>query len=79
MKNPIYPFELRKTGVTGTVVVEFIVDASGRVTEARAISSPHPDLSKAAVAAILQAEYKPGIRKGKPVATRMQVPLTFDL
>ena len=38
--RPEYPAELRKAGVTGEVVVEFIVDATGAVRNARAVRSP---------------------------------------
>ena len=38
--RPEYPAELRKAGVTGEVVVEFIVDATGAVHNARAVRPP---------------------------------------
>ena len=37
--RPQYPFELRRTGTGGEVVVEFVVDANGEVREARAVRS----------------------------------------
>ncbi len=37
--RPQYPFELRRAGVTGTVVVDFVVDQNGDVQNARALKS----------------------------------------
>jgi protein TonB len=77
MQNPVYPSALLRQGIGGVVVVEFLVGLDGRVVEARAIRSPHDELSKAAVAAILRSEYRPAIKDGKPTTALMQVPITF--
>ncbi len=37
--RPQYPFELRRAGVTGTVVVDFVVDRNGDVQNAHAVKS----------------------------------------
>ena len=79
MVNPVYPYELAKSKIKGDVLVEFIVSSSGQVVEAHAVSSPHPAMAKAAVEAILHSEFRPGTRAGKPTATKMRVPFTFDL
>ncbi|HWA11125.1 MAG TPA: TonB family protein [Opitutaceae bacterium] len=79
MQNPIYPFESRRKKVEGVVLVELVVGKNGKVVEAHAISSPDPLLSQAAVTALLQAEFRPAMRAGVPVAVRIQVPITFDL
>lgn len=79
MQNPVYPFELRRQGITGTVVVEFIVGTDGKVRDAYAVTSPHEGLSKAAVAAILGSKYRPALKNGKPAAVKMQVPISFSL
>jgi protein TonB len=79
MQNPVYPFEMRRARITGEVLVEFTVDIDGKVKDARAISSPHPELSKAAIEAMYRSEYRPGTKAGKPAAVRMRVPIKFDL
>lgn len=51
--QPDYPMEAQLAGQTGTVVVRFTVDASGRVSAAQAVSpSPWPLLNQAAVRSI---------------------------
>jgi TonB family protein len=79
LRNPDYPYELRSKNLKGEVLVEFIVGPDGKVVEAHAVQSPDPRLSKAAVDAVLQSEFRPGMRAGRPVATRMSMPITFDL
>ena len=55
--NPEYPAEVRVRGVQGVVVVEVTIEiASGKVTEARAISG-HELLREAAVAAVKKWTY----------------------
>jgi len=76
---PTYPFDLRRAGVSGTVVVDFIVGTDGNVYRAYAVRSTNPQLAQAAVAAIEKWKYRPGIRHGKAVNTHLQVPITFDL
>ena len=49
--RPQYPAALRALGVTGTVVVEFIVDASGNVANAHAVQTTLSDKKSAAVEA----------------------------
>jgi len=37
--QPQYPFEMRRGGIAGEVLVKFMVDANGAVREARAVRS----------------------------------------
>jgi len=79
MRNPVYPYELRKKNIEGEVVVEFVIDRDGKVVEAHAVQSPDPRLSTLAVDAIMQAEFRPAMRAGKPTTARMRLPITFEL
>jgi protein TonB len=76
---PNYPLELRKAGITGDALVELIVSSSGETVEVHAVSASHPLFAAAAVEAVRRCKYEPGYKFGKPVNTRMQVPLHFDL
>jgi protein TonB len=77
--RPNYPFELRRDGISGQVVVDFIVDASGRVQNAFAASSSHRDFEPAAVQAVSKWQFRAGRRGGSAVNTHMQVPIVFTL
>ena len=75
---PNYPFEMFRAGVSGKVLVRFIVDTSGQVRNAYAVSATRREFADEAVRAVLQWKYKPGRRSGVIVNTRMQIPLTFS-
>lgn len=77
--KPVYPSSLRAKGIKGTVLVEFIVDAEGKVATAKAIQSPNDEFSKAAEEAVLKWKFVPGMHDGKNVPTRLRVPVMFDL
>lgn len=77
--RPQYPFDLRKANITGQVIVEFIVTTKGDVVNAFALRFTHPGFAPAAVAAVLKWKFKPGIKNGRPVNTRLQVPIVFTL
>jgi TonB family protein len=77
--RPDYPLELRRAGISGAVTVEFIVGITGDVREAFAVKSTQRDFEGAAVAAVLQWKFKPGMRQGVPVNTRLLVPIVFSL
>ncbi|PYS97004.1 MAG: hypothetical protein DMF65_12400, partial [Acidobacteria bacterium] len=64
---PAYPMAARSAGVSGTVVVEVLIDERGKVTQARAVSG-HPMLQQAAVNAAKLARFTPTLLNGQPVA-----------
>ena len=77
--QPQYPFEMRRAGITGNVLVEFIVDANGDVRNAFAVRSSQREFETAAVQAVSKWKFKPGRKGGRAVNTRMQVPIDFNL
>lgn len=77
--DPIYPFEMRRAGISGQVVVNFIVDAQGNVQDAYAVSSTQREFEQAAVLAVSKWRFRPGQKGGHAVATRMQIPIVFSL
>jgi len=77
--DPVYPEDLQKRGVRGTVVVEFIVDTSGVPRNVHPVSSPSVELSALAIGAVEKWRFEPGFKDGRDVNSRMQVPIIFDL
>ena len=75
----VYPAELRASGVSGEVVVVFVVSTDGEVKNAFAAKSSQREFEAAAVAAVSQWKFAPGQKGGRPVNTRMQVPIVFSL
>lgn len=75
---PIYPPELARKGMQGTVYVLFIVDKTGRARDLKVQKSTHPAFNNPALKAVKQWKFEPGKRKGKAVQFRMRVPITFQ-
>ena len=63
---PPYPPIARAARASGMVTVQVVIDESGRVTSARAVSG-HPLLHQAAVQAAYQARFSPTLLSGQPV------------
>lgn len=63
---PVYTEEARFARVTGTVIVEAIIDQEGCVTNTRVLKGLPKGLSEAAVAAVRQWVFKPATLEGKP-------------
>ncbi len=66
MPKPLYPDTARRARVTGVVTVEVVIDASGKVIGARAVSGPDM-LRDAAERAAKQAKFTPALLSGQPV------------
>ena len=64
--DPHYPPEARAADISGEVVLQVIVDESGRVIRAVVIRDV-PPLAGAAVEAAYRARFSPSEREGKPV------------
>lgn len=77
--QPEFPAEARKARQAGHVVVDFIVDAAGRVTEVAAAESSAPVYEAAALEAVRQWTFSPALEDGRPVAGGMRVRVEFPL
>jgi TonB family protein len=74
----VYPDSLRRRGVRGSAVVEFIVDTLGRVEpEVRVVESTHPALADPARRTILPARFRPGHVRGRKVRVLMTLRFQF--
>lgn len=60
-----------------TVVVLFIVDKRGRVSNATVQSSSDPAFERAALEAVKRWRFEPAQSQGKPTESRMRIPITF--
>jgi TonB family protein len=73
---PEYPAIARAAGAEGTVVVDVVIDETGNVVEAAAVSG-HPLLQSAAVGASRQARFAPTRLEGQPVRVRGTITYNF--
>ena len=72
-------FEMRRAGIAGEVLVEFLVDTEGDVQNAFSAKSSQKEFESAAVQAVSKWKFRPGRKNGQNVVTRMQVPIVFTL
>ncbi len=79
--DPKYPDLGVASRTSGTVLLQAVVTASGRVEDVRLLRSPVPDpgFSAAAMQAVSSWRYRPGTINGRPVAVRMSVVVEFSL
>ncbi len=77
--SPIYPDTMRRSGLEGRVVILFIVDENGLVRNARVESATNPAFSKPALDALRKWRFKPGIKDGRKVKTKVRQPMPFIL
>jgi TonB family protein len=77
--EPFYPYDMRVAGLEGTVVVEFVVAKDGRVHDPVVVRSNNPWFERPALEAIQQWRYSPGTKDGRPVNTRVQQSVVFNL
>lgn len=78
--RPQYPFELRRAGISGEVVVRFIVDSNGNVREPYIIRSTNPAFEAPVLDAVLKWKFRPGEKGGAKVNTRnVEIRIPFNL
>ena len=78
---PRYPAALRDKGVTGRVVVRFVVDTLGRaeVGDVVIVEATHAPFADAVKNALERYRFSPGTVEGRKVRTMVQLPFTFSL
>jgi protein TonB len=81
--TPVYqPFPplsaaLRRLGLSVKVTVEFVVNAKGEVIDPRVVDTQSSEYDEAATKGVLRWKFRPGIKNGKPVSTRIIQPIMF--
>lgn len=79
VSRPVYPAALRLNKTEGEALVEFVVDPTGLVRDSHVVRSTHPGFAELSVAAVRTWRFEPGYKGGRPVYTRMQIPIRFQL
>ena len=76
--SPVYPTLAKNQHVSGSVMVDALIDPNGRVTTMKVVSGPTL-LQQAAMDALKQWKYQPASLDGKPVAMHLTVTIQFRL
>jgi TonB family protein len=92
-KAPLYPYSMRRAGIQGKVMVSFVIGADGKAREVHAVQSwsggmstwPFSDptarhnFEMAAVAAVSEWRFNPGLKDGQMVNSRVSQMLEFKI
>jgi TonB family protein len=78
-KNLIYPQEALKDSIQGVSTVSFIINKDGSHTKVEVVNSLGPAFDKE-IARLVEnmPEWKPALLNGKPVPSKISLPITFQ-
>jgi len=75
-----YPKKARKRGVSGRVILGFIIERTGEVTDLQVLKSLNPECDAAALEALQKMPaWNPARERGRPVKQGMSLPVYFKL
>jgi len=75
-----YPSVARQQGKDGRVLLYIVIDAEGRVRDAKLLEGSYPVFNEVALRKIQEAVFSPAYdASGKPVACRATIPIRFEL
>ena len=79
-ENVKYPVVAQENGVQGRVVVAFVVEKDGSITDVRVVRSIDPVLDQEAQRVMMSMpRWKPGTKNGSAVRVKYNVPVSFRL
>lgn len=76
---PVFPYEMKQAGISGTVRLLFVCTAEGKVKRVRVQSSSHREFEEPAMQAVRGWRFEPGVKDGQPVNVRMLIPFNFNV
>lgn len=75
-----YPAVARQEGKDGRVVLTVLIDAQGRVRDARVLTGSYTVLNEVALSKVREAIFTPAYNeKNKPVSCKVTLPIRFEL
>jgi len=79
-KNIKYPVSAQQAKIEGRVVVQFVVERDGSISDIHTVRSVSPELDAEAVRVVsLMPKWIPGKQRGKAVAVKYTMPIMFRL
>ncbi len=78
--NMRYPKEAQSKGIQGRVIVQFVVEKDGSITDAKVMKPVDPQLDAEALRVVnAMPKWTPGKQRGKTVRVRYTLPVMFHL
>ena len=79
-KNVVYPVVAQENGVQGRVVISFVVERDGSITDVKVARSVDPSLDREAARVVKSMpNWIPGKQNGSSVRVKYNVPVSFRL
>ena len=79
-ENIHYPETASKAGIQGRVLINFIVESDGRISNIHVVRKVNDDLDAEAVRVVgAMPKWTPGMQKGKAVRVKYTLPISFRL
>ncbi|MGB0346123.1 MAG: M56 family metallopeptidase, partial [Balneolaceae bacterium] len=75
----MYPEVAKREGIEGRVVVQFIVTETGEIESPQIVKGIGSGCDEAALEAVMQAKFEPGLQRGEPVRVQYSIPVIFRL
>lgn len=79
-QNMVYPVTAQENGVQGRVIISFVVETDGSITDVKVARSVDPSLDREAMRVVkAMPKWTPGKKDGKPVRVKYTTPVVFRL
>lgn len=79
-KNYVYPAAAREQGVSGRLILSFVVEKDGSLTDIKVLRDLGMGTGEEAVRMLRKApRWKPGIQNGRPVRVQYTLPIMLNL
>ena len=79
-KNINYPIYGRENNIEGKVIVQFIVDEKGKISNPKILRGMGGEFDENAIAAVKKMpKWNPGLQHGKPVKVKFTIPIIYNL
>jgi len=77
---PRYPYMAKRDDISGSITLQFVVTKDGNAVDTTVVESdPKGVFDEAVLQAIEQYRFKPGIKDGKAVDVKVNLPIKFNL
>ena len=76
---PVYPPELARRGIEGTVLLDCVVSDSGTVDSVAVVKGVHPQLDSSAAVALWKFRFSPARSEDQPVPVLLRYEMPFTL
>jgi len=77
----MYPRDLREAGISGSVVLSFVIDTTGRADpdSIEVVSSTNIGFINPAIGTVRSCRFVPAVKDGHPVRVRVTQPINFSV